>query len=150
MARRRNQIPSTSETNLYFANIMLIAFCVQLPAIFLHSGGKFPSCSFCTLGVSIGWWGGQSRVCFHCSVSKNTVFLKHCFFKQILQSWPFVMLSFLGSMFPQCPHPVASYTFDLTCRYLIKNNKIIKVLFMQVLLLTVAAHSLFKYMSLLT
>ena len=46
MARRRNQIPSTSETNLYFANIMLIAFCVQSPAIFLHSGGKFPSCSF--------------------------------------------------------------------------------------------------------
>ena len=45
MARRRNQIPSTSETNLYFANIMLIAFCVQPPAIFLHSGGKFPSCS---------------------------------------------------------------------------------------------------------
>ena len=44
MARRRNQIPSTSETNLYFANIMLIAFCVQPPAIFLHSGGKFPSC----------------------------------------------------------------------------------------------------------
>ena len=24
---------------------MLIAFCVQPPAIFLHSGGKFPSCS---------------------------------------------------------------------------------------------------------
>ena len=64
MARRRNQIPSTSETNLwlnglhfhfnhayllarnlYFANIMLIACCVQPPAIFLHSGGKFPSCS---------------------------------------------------------------------------------------------------------
>ena len=45
MARRRNQIPTTSETNLYFANIMLIAFCVQPPAIFLHSGGKFPSCS---------------------------------------------------------------------------------------------------------
>ena len=41
MARRRNQIPSTSETNLYFANIMLIAFCVQPPAIFLHSGGKW-------------------------------------------------------------------------------------------------------------
>ena len=39
------QIPSTSETNLYFANNMLIAFCVQPPAIFLHSGGKFPSCS---------------------------------------------------------------------------------------------------------
>ena len=44
MARRRNQIPSISETNLYFANNMLIAFCVQPPAIFLHSGGKFPSC----------------------------------------------------------------------------------------------------------
>ena len=34
-----------------------------------------------------------------------------------------LMLSFLGSMFPQCPHPVASYAFDLTCRYLIKNSK---------------------------
>ena len=44
MARRRNQIPSTSETNLYFAKIMLIAFCVQPSAIFLHSVGKFPSC----------------------------------------------------------------------------------------------------------
>ena len=44
MARRRNQIPSTSETNLYFANNMLIAFCAQPPAIFLHSDGKFPSC----------------------------------------------------------------------------------------------------------
>ena len=44
MARRRNQIPNTSETNLYFANNMLIAFCVQPPAIFLHSAGKFPSC----------------------------------------------------------------------------------------------------------
>ena len=47
MARRRNQILSTSETNLYFANIMLIAFCVQPPAIFLHSAGKFPSCCLC-------------------------------------------------------------------------------------------------------
>ena len=42
---------------------------------------------------------------------KNTVIIK-----QILQSWPFVM-------FPQCPHPVASYTFDLTCRYLTNNKK---------------------------
>ena len=40
MARRRNHIPSISEINLYFANNMLIAFCVQPPAIFLHSGGK--------------------------------------------------------------------------------------------------------------
>ena len=86
-------------------------------------------------------------MCFHCSVSENTVFLKTLFMKQILQSWPFVMLSLLCSMFPQCPHPVASYTFDLTCRYLIKNGK---GTFMQVLLLTVAAHSLFIYMSLLT
>ena len=62
-------------------------------------------------------------MCFHCSVSKNTVFLKTLFIKQILESWPFVILSFLNSMFPQCPHPVASYTFNLTCRYLIKNNK---------------------------
>ena len=44
LVRRRNQIPSISETNLYFANNMLIAFCVQPPAIFLHSAGKFPSC----------------------------------------------------------------------------------------------------------
>ena len=40
MPGRRNQIPSTSETNLYFANNMLIAFCAHLPAIFLHSAGK--------------------------------------------------------------------------------------------------------------
>ena len=46
MARRRNQIPSISETNLYFANNMLIAFCVQPPAIFLHSGGKFPAAHY--------------------------------------------------------------------------------------------------------
>ena len=44
LVRRRNQIPSTSGTKMYFANNMLIAFCVQPPAIFLHSGGKFPSC----------------------------------------------------------------------------------------------------------
>ena len=31
---------------MYFANNMLIAFCVQSPAIFLHRGGKFPCCSF--------------------------------------------------------------------------------------------------------
>ena len=54
MARRRNQIPSTSETNLYFANIMLIAFCVQPPAIFLHSGGKFPSCCDALLALIKG------------------------------------------------------------------------------------------------
>ena len=33
MARRRNQIPSTSETNLYFANIMLINLFINSDAI---------------------------------------------------------------------------------------------------------------------
>ena len=61
-------------------------------------------------------------MCFHCSVSKNTVFLKTLFMKHILKSQTFVMLSFPSSMFPQCSHPVASYTFDLTCRYSIKNK----------------------------
>ena len=61
MARRRNQIPSTSETNLYFANIMLIAFCVQPPAIFLHSAGKFPSCCLYYLFAGAFLW--FSRFC---------------------------------------------------------------------------------------
>ena len=41
MAHRRNQIPSAPETKPYFGNNMLIAFCVQPSAIFLHSAGKF-------------------------------------------------------------------------------------------------------------
>ena len=59
------------------------------------------------------------------------------------------MLSFLSNMFPQCPHPVASYTFDLTCRYLIKNNK--GTFYASVIAYSGnLTHSLFKYMSLLT
>ena len=39
--------------NLHFANNMLIAFCVQPPAILLHSGGKFPSCLSYTSEMNI-------------------------------------------------------------------------------------------------
>ena len=43
MARRRNQIPSTSETNLYSANNMLIAFVFSRQQYFCTAVANFPA-----------------------------------------------------------------------------------------------------------
>ena len=47
LALQINKIPSTYETNLYFANNMQIAFYIERLLYFRTAADKFPSCLFC-------------------------------------------------------------------------------------------------------
>ena len=100
LVRRRNQIPSTSGTKMYFANNMLIAFCVQPPAIFLHSGGKFPAVTKNATSVTLGYCGIINYIYKMMSICVNSRqnFFKLCMSIAIWYSYTPLFLLFSCNM----------------------------------------------------